>query len=29
MITEDPVYGTTEDLIPYTLADVTHLPSTR
>jgi hypothetical protein len=29
MITEDPVYGTPEDLIPYTLADVTHLPSTR
>ena len=29
MITEDPVYGTTEDLIPYTLADVVHLPSTR
>ena len=29
MITEDPVYGTKDDLIPYTLADVTHLPNTR
>jgi hypothetical protein len=29
MITEDPVYDTTNGLIPYTLADVAHLPSTR
>jgi hypothetical protein len=29
MITEDPVYGTKEDRIPYTLADVLHMPSTR
>ncbi len=29
MITQDPVYGTEDDLIPYTLADVLHMPSTR
>jgi hypothetical protein len=28
MMTEDPVYGTTLDLIPYTLVDVQNAPST-